>query len=234
MISIKHILPFAIVLFATGCSGNKDGDGPTPAPPVPAPLAATLIFPDNNAICNEGTVISETESTVTFKWSMAENTDSYSVNLTNLDANTSESIPSATNEKSINILRGVPYKWQVVSKSKGTNTTALSSEWKFYNAGLPEESHAPFPSEAISPKMGTSVNAGSIAFKWNTTDVDNDITTYELYLDNINPPTILAATQSTNTVNLEVSGGKIYYWQVIATDRKGNSSQSQVFEFKVN
>ena len=233
MNTLKHILPIIIVLFSIGCSGSKDGED-TPTTPVPSPLAATLIFPINNETCNEGIIISETESTVTFKWNNAEFTDSYLVNIINLETNTSQSISSETNEKSITILRGTPFKWNVVSKAKGTNSTAQSSDWKFYNAGIPEQSHAPFPAEAVFPKPGSSINAGTITIKWNANDVDNDISTYDIYLDTNNPPSTLVAAQTSNSIDRDVASGQIYYWQVRTKDRAGNSSQSQVFEFKVN
>lgn len=234
MNSLKYILPITFTILLMGCSGSKDGDGTGPPTPVPSPLAATLIFPNNNETCNEGITVSETESTVTFKWSSAEFTDTYLVNLINLDTNTSQSITAETNEKSITILRGTPYKWNVISKAKGTDATAQSDDWKFYNAGIQVESHAPFPAEAVAPKMGSSVNSGQINIKWNANDVDNDISSYEVYLDSFNPPTTLLTTQTSNSVNLDVASGQVYYWQVITKDSVGNTSISQIFEFKVN
>ena len=88
MIYVKLML---IGMFLISCGGGGSGssdNGPDPVP-VPAPLAATLIFPDNNTECNEGEVVNDTQSRVTFQWNASQNTDSYEVNLKNLNTNNS-------------------------------------------------------------------------------------------------------------------------------------------------
>jgi len=72
------------------CGGGSDDTTSEPEPVMP-PLATTLIFPENNTECNEGEIISDTESRVTFRWNASEFTDSYIVHLTNLNTNVSRS-----------------------------------------------------------------------------------------------------------------------------------------------
>ncbi len=71
----------AIVLLSCGGDGDGGDDGGGDPNPVPAPLATTLIFPDNNEECTEGEVINPTQSRVVFEWNDSQNTDSYQVNL---------------------------------------------------------------------------------------------------------------------------------------------------------
>jgi hypothetical protein len=193
-----------------------------------------LLFPENNTECIEGTILSDTESKVAFTWKASENTDAYTVNLKNLDSSTSQSLNASTNELEITLTRGTPYSWSVTSKANGISETAESPIWKFYNAGRAIENYAPFPAEAVSPKMGSSIDAGTIIISWQGNDVDNDIVSYDIYIDENNPPTTLANSPTSDSINYEVLSSKVYYWKVITKDASGNTSSSEVFQFKVN
>lgn len=197
------------------------------------PTASSLLFPNNNTECNEGEIISDTETAILFQWEEANHTVSYVLTITDLNTGTAREISTSSNEFFIHILRGTPYSWSV--KSKGTNKQIATSEtWRFYNAGLPEESHPPFPAEAISPKTGSSIEAGTITLEWEATDIDADINLYTVYLDTANPPVTELGNSSMNSIDVTTSSGQMYYWKVHTTDAAGNTSYSQIFEFKVN
>lgn len=206
-------------------TANLEGDPPT---------ATTLFYPENNTECNEGIIISDIETDVLFKWEEATNASSYVLTITNLNAGTSREIKTTTNEFLIRVLRGTPYSWVVKSKGGSSTVTADSEVWKFYNAGLPEESHPPFPADVISPQMGTSIDSGDITLQWEATDVDDDIASYTILLDTTNPPVTEIGKTSANSLNVTVSSGQVYYWKVITTDQVGNTSNSPVFQFRVN
>ena len=225
----KNIILVFIIGIVISCS--KDGNDPVPGLP---PSSSTLIFPENNTECNEGTILSDTSSEVIFKWTVSANTDSYTLKIKNLDTNMTRNINSNSNEFAVPILRGAPYSWSVISKSNSSSQTAESEVWKFYNAGLPKESHPPFPAEVISPKSGSSIGSGTTTLEWQCTDIDNDIAFYEILLDTANPPITVVGETSNNTLNVSVSSGLIYYWKVITTDVVGNASDSEVFQFKVD
>lgn len=229
----KKIIPLCllVITIATSCSSD---DEQTDVIVEDLPSAATLIFPHNNTECNEGTIVSDTETDVLFQWEEAENTSSYILTLTNLNDGTSREIKTVTNDFLIRILRGTPYSWVVKSKASKGNATADSETWKFYNAGLPEESHPPFPAEVISPQMGASVDQGDVLLQWEATDVDNDIASYTILLDTSSTPVAEVGTPAVNSLNVTVSTGQIYYWKVITTDELGNESHSQIFQFRVN
>ncbi|MBD0777129.1 hypothetical protein HPE56_04915 [Maribacter sp. ANRC-HE7] len=233
MKTVKYILPVILIGILISCGGDGNDDNPDPVIVSP-PEAATLIFPENNTECIEGTIISDTESSVTFLWNASENTDSYTVNLRNLDTNTSQNLSASTNELVITLMRGTPYSWSVTSKADDTDETAESNLWKFYNAGPAVENYAPFPADVIYPTMGSSIDAGSITLSWEGSDVDNDIDSYDIYIDENNPPSTLLGNTTSSGIDFEAISGKVYYWKVTTKDASGNSSNSEIFQFKVN
>lgn len=230
MNTFRKIMPLCLLIILISCSSEEQN---TIANIEGLPSPATLIFPVNNTECNEGIIVSDTQTDVLFQWEEAENTSSYILILTNLNNGTSREIKTVANEFLIRILRGTPYSWVVRSKASIGNATADSETWRFYNAGLPEESHPPFPAEVVSPKMGASVDEGIVLLQWEATDVDNDIASYTILLDTSSTPATEVGNPSTNSLNITVSSGQVYYWKVITTDELGNESHSQIFQFRV-
>ena len=233
MNKVKYITPIYLFLIVIVASCSSD-DGGEEINSVDPPTAVTLIFPEDNTECNEGTIISDTETDVRFEWQEATNANSYILEVKNLNDGTSRNISTLSSEFLLRILRGTPYSWSVKSLASGTTETTESEVWKFYNSGLPQESHPPFPAEAISPLSGASVNEGDISLQWEATDVDNDIVSYSVYLDSVNPPVAEIGSTSNTTINSTVTSGQVYYWKIVTTDQIGNTSDSQIFEFGVN
>lgn len=225
-----------VILTSCGGGGGNSGGNDDGPEPVPDPKAATLTFPNNNETCNEGSVDSNdpTKSNVTFQWNASQDTDSYEVNLKNLSNNSTTKTNANTNEITITILRGTPYEWFVVSKASGTNKTASSSTWKFYNQGVGVENYAPFPAEVISPKRGETIaSTTTVSLKWNGSDVDDDISDYEIFIGTDENSSSSIGTTSNTTMDASVSSGSTYYWKVVTKDSQDNTSDSEIFEFKV-
>lgn len=237
MKTLNRILLLTSGFILLNCSSDGSGSGDdSPAPnPITPPSAASLVFPTNNSECTEGNNITSTESNITFDWSNSANTDSYQLVLKNLESQVTNNYNSNISEIDVTLLRGVPYSWHVISRNSGTQT-AQSSTWKFYNAGDAITSYAPFPAELIAPTMGTAFEASvtSVTLDWEGNDVDDDITEYEILFGTINPPTASQGTVTDSNIQVNVSSGNIYYWKVITKDSQGNSSTSEIFQFKVN
>ena len=229
----KRLIPICLCVIGIVSSCSKDEDE-TAMITVDPPTAAVLIFPENNTECNEGVIISDTETDVLFKWLEAPNASSYILQIANINSGDTRNISTISTEFLIRILRGMPYSWTVKSLASGTNETAESTVWKFYNQGLPVESHPPFPAEAISPQTGSSIDEGTITLQWQATDIDNDIASYTILLDTANPPINELGNSGTNSLDATVSSGLVYYWKVITNDQAGNASDSQIFQFTVN
>ncbi|MBT8275848.1 MAG: hypothetical protein KJO39_06895 [Bacteroidia bacterium] len=227
------IIPVFLLLSCGKTEPVSIGQDPDP---VPNPLAAILVFPDNNTECNEGNVLNETQSSVTFRWNASQNTDTYELNLRNLNNNNITQINASTNEATATLLRGTPYEWFVVSMANGTEVTASSETWKFYNQGPGIENYTPFPAEVISPLRGSIVTSsgGIITLEWTGSDVDNDITEFDILFGTETTPSTLLGTTSDNSIDATVVSGEIYYWRVITKDSEQNSSDSEIFDFRVN
>ncbi|MCL6266325.1 hypothetical protein [Flagellimonas myxillae] len=230
-LSRVFLLISALAMFS--CGGSIE---PVAQDKAEDPLPATLIFPENNSECKEGTVINDQQSTITFQWEASTNTDSYTVHITNLET-TSETIKDVhTNEAEITLDRSTPYKWYVTSESNSSEVVAQSATWKFYNAGNGEVSHAPFPAEAVNPEMGESIDleTGTVNLTWEGNDIDGDIVEFEIFYGSNNPPTTSLGVLTESNLGAEISAGQTYYWYVRTFDSQGNISESDTFEFKVN
>lgn len=226
---MKNIYKLSLVFLAlafVNCGGSSDEEV------IEKPSASTLKTPLKDTECQTGTVFSETESDVPFEWNAAANTTKYTLIVTNLNDKTSKQKDVSSNSTTLRLVRGVPYSWKVLSKSSTTTITATSDSWKFYNAGLGVTNYAPFPAEVASPTIGSNTQK-TVTLKWTATDIDNDITKYEVYLGTTNPPTVLQAiTTAQQTAELTLLANTIYYWKVVTIDSKNNSSTSPIFDFK--
>ena len=230
--SLKFIcLLFVVALLIVGCS--KD-DGPK------NPTSSELIFPLNGENCNTGTSISGAKSNVDFSWIEASNTDSYFLEITNLQTNDKTKRAGInTNLATVALDKGYGYEWFVTSISNKVPTERPVSEtWRFYLQGDGETNSAPFTAELISPDSGESVQLtdGSFNFVWSGKDPDGDSILYTLFLDTIDglqtPPESQIDISSSNfVIDLEID--KVYYWSVFSRDSKNNTSHSQVHSFRV-
>nr|WP_299344178.1 hypothetical protein [Allomuricauda sp.] len=244
MKSLNRIVfvPIAIicVLGCSSSSSNGDDNPPTdddgPITSVSPPTAASLVFPEDNTECNEGEIINETTSTVTFRWTASENTDTYTVSLTNLNTNETSTTSATTNEAPINLERGAPYEWFVISRANGSSETATSLAFRFYNEGPGVENYPPFPAEAVNPKRGENLNAATtnVRLEWSTSDIDGDVEAYEVFFgtDSASIPS-LGTTNENSFSDILVTSGGTYFWYVISTDDQANSSTSEIFQFRV-
>ena len=228
----KLALAFTMCLFALGCSSDSDGDGNGGGNGNQNPAVQSL--PANNSECTTGISVNDIQSKVTFEWSAAEDTETYFVYVKNLDTqNTLQYSAGANTTTDILLSKGTPYSWYVTAKK--TSGTSVSSEvWKFYNAGNPVSSHAPFAADVVAPVMSSTVTGPTITLQWTTSDIDNDIKDYTVYMDgNTNPATVLSTVTTQTVNNVAVTAGT-YYWKVVTTDKAGNATPSPVFQFKVN
>ncbi|TDO24187.1 hypothetical protein [Pedobacter duraquae] len=225
----------ATLLIACG-KGNEGTPEPVVPPPVvvtPVPGKSSLSFPAQNDVCTSGTVVSETESKIVFKWAVAENTTSYELTLKNLLTNESVTKVATAVELEVTLARNTPYSWFITSKS---NTESTKSDvWKFYNAGPGAITYAPFPAEIISPVMAETVTAtsGKVRLEWRGSDVEGDIVGYDVYVGTTSPVLVKANETNSFLADLSVVPGTAYVWKVVTKDSKGNKSDSGVYQFTV-
>ncbi len=219
-----------ICVFMTLC-GCKKNRAPKP------PEAVQLIFPERNSECTTGQSLGATTTQVTFRWQLADNTDTYELRVTNTNTGTTQTISTSSNSARLPIAKGEQFSWLVRSKNSDVAQTVSSEVWSFYNQGS-RTTFAPFPAEISSPRMSENVFKdvnNEVELSWNASDLDNDITNFEIYFSVETPPENLAGTLSSSASSLKVSvaSNTVYYWNVVTKDAEGNTSQSGIYSFKV-
>jgi len=209
--------------------------------PIPVePGVASLISPANNETCLDGTSLNDTQSNVSFSWSAASNAISYEVIISNLQSQSSQTYTAPSNQTTIALTKAEPYSWIVKSIGEDGSTPSESEQWKFYLAGEGTINYAPFPSELISPRSGANITPdinNLVILNWNGSDVDGDLESFKVYLDQ-NDATTLNTTipfqNNNNSIEVEVENNATYYWKVVAIDANGNQSSSGVYAFRTN
>ena len=224
---------YSIIIFVgmlSACGGGKDDVEPE----INDPEMASLVFPEADSECTEGTSATATESTITFKWNAAKFADQYQLALKNLKSGASRSYSSTATTLAIKLDRGTPYAWSVISKSNTSKVTATSDTWKFYNASSGNSSYTPFPAEAISPVNNCTVTSNTITLNWQGSDVDDDISHYTVYFGETNPPELHQDNVTGSSVeDIPITKNKTYYWRIDTKDDQENSSSSDIFKFTV-
>ncbi|WP_345949737.1 MULTISPECIES: hypothetical protein [unclassified Mucilaginibacter] len=227
----KLILLIGYALLFAGCGGGKD----VPEAVLP-PGKAALLFPAKDELCTQGTVLSPTQSAITFKWNAADHATSYEVSVKNLLTQTLTSQSTTATSLALTLQRNTPYSWTVISRSSQSDSIRRSDSWKFYNAGPGTTNYAPFPAELLIPALGQTVVAsnGKIKLDWSGNDVDGDIVNYDVYLGTKSDPAVWVKDIKDSELNsIDVVSGQRYFWKIVSHDASGNTSYSDIFQFTV-
>ncbi len=225
----RYILAFlCVVTISSGCKKKRD-----PAPPE----SVQLVFPERNSECTTGQSLGPTTSQVEFRWQLADNTDSYELRVTNTNTGTTQTITTTSSVARLPIAKGEQFSWLVRSKNSEVEQTVSSEVWSFYNAGS-RTTFAPFPAEIVSPRMSENVFKdinNEVVLSWTASDLDNDISNFEIYFSVETTPDNLVGTVSNgvNSLKVSVASNTVYYWNVVTKDSEGNASQSGIYSFKV-
>ncbi|MRI00747.1 hypothetical protein GH721_09440 [Kriegella sp. EG-1] len=205
--------------------------------PVNPPEAALLVFPNKNSECTIGNDVSATTREVDFKWQKADNTDSYELRVTNIDANSTQTISTGALSARLPLLKGASFSWVVLSSNLQVTQKVSSATWQFYNAGT-ETSRPPFAAEILSPEIGESLFKdinNEVTLSWTGSDLDNDIIEYDIYFDTVTPPIAVLTTVDANVSEQKVTvdANTVYYWKIVTKDSDGHSSDSGISDFRI-
>jgi hypothetical protein len=231
----KGIFVILLLLTLAAC-GCKKSNSTANLIFIPLPGSATLSAPAQNEVCATGTIISATQSSITFSWNASANTESYDLVLKNLLTSTTATQNTTATQLTLTLLRNTPYSWYIVSKSSKTTAIAQSDLWKFYNSGPGVVTYAPFPADITSPTYGQGVSTATVDLKWTGSVVSPDVIAgYDVYFGTGSSPALLKSAITDSFVNaVNVTSGTTYYWKVITKDVNGNTSDSGVYQFSVN
>jgi hypothetical protein len=80
--------------------------------------------------------------------------------------------------------------------------------------------HAPNIPSNPTPANGASRSSNHLTLRWECSDPDGDVLTYDVYLDKANPPvTKIASDINKNYLDVtSIGDNDVYYWQVVAKD----------------
>ena len=224
-----HFIVGILVLLLIGCTKEPIDPG-----------VAILISPSNDETCFDGSSLNDTQSNVSFSWSTAENAISYELIVSDLLTQSSQTYTTNTNQTTIALTKAKPYSWKVKSIGEPGSNVIDSESWKFYLAGDAVINYAPFPAELITPRSGANVTPdinSLVTLNWICSDVDGDLTSYEVYLDKTNASTLKTTMDfvaKETSLEVEVDNNTTYYWKIIALDANGNQSNSGVYAFRTN
>jgi hypothetical protein len=245
---MRHLLKYFSFLFTLtlvscgggggddgGGSGGGGGGGNVTNPPG----KSTLTAPANNKTCETGTSVSDTKSEVTFTWGASADTNTYDLKITDLNTSTiTNKAGLSTTTTKATLDKGVPYSWNITSKSTASTTTTASDTWKFYLAGTGIVNYAPFPADLKTPASGSTITRdgdGKVAFTWDGSDPDTgDTLKYTLYVDTTDgkqTPATALSNLTAKTASVALEAATTYYWRVKTSDGT-NSSYSIVYSFK--
>ena len=232
---------FILIFISCGGDGGDGGDGNVDPPPPSPPGSVTLTAPANGKVCETGTSTSDTKSNVDFSWQASSNTSTYDLQVTNLNTSAVVNKTGLTSTNStVELDKGQPYIWKVISKNTSTTQTGTSTSWKFYLAGQGIKNYAPFPADLKAPVSGSTVSRssdGKVTFTWEGSDPDQgDELKYTLYVDKTDgkqSPASDLTNITEKTVDVALDAGTLYYWRVKTSDGT-NSSFSMVYSFKTD
>ncbi|MDP2413456.1 hypothetical protein [Daejeonella sp.] len=205
--------------------------------PEPLPAKAILLLPKNNEICADGVIISASRTKILFKWEASKNSDSYVLSIKNLDNGQISTHSTDKTQLELELDRNLAYSWFISSKNSQINKEISSDLWKFYNPAPAQTSFSPFPAELTAPRYGEVIplSTATVTLRWSATDPDGDIDSYDVYLGNTNVPVLYRSGLKTAVLaDLVLDRNKTYYWKIITRDTKGNRSNSDVYQFKLD
>ena len=242
--NILKYFSFLFTLTLISCGGGGDdgggsGGGGGGGNVINPPGKSTLTAPANNKTCETGTSVSDTKSEVTFTWGASADTNTYDLKITDLNSSTiTNKTGLSTTTTKVTLDKGVPYSWNITSKSTASTTTTASDTWKFYLAGTGVVNYAPFTADLKTPASGSTVTRdgdGKVAFTWDGSDPDTgDTLKYTLYVDTTDGKQTPPAAQTdltAKTASVALEAATTYYWRVKTSDGT-NSSYSIVYSFK--
>lgn len=226
---MKNLLYIVFIgSFLVSCSSDN-GDMPANA----APSVPALVYPSDNLLC--------TENAITFEWSAstdAENNNVLYKFQVATDNQFSQGVinkQTASTEVAITLEKGESYYWRVLAFDSENAQSDYSPTYSFYTEGEPVSNHLPFLPELVSPGYDATIAGSSAILNWTASDPDaDDILSYDVYLDTVNPPAnkvVENAAETSLDVSSKVQPSTVYYWQVVVKDDKGGETQGQVWTF---
>jgi hypothetical protein len=198
-----------------------------------APSAVNLIYPAQNLLCIDNTII--------FEWSDATDPENDVLEYNIIIAkdrdmtNVIENKMTTSTQLTVTLEKKTAYYWKVDALDIDNNQGTESEIFAFYTKGEGVLNYAPFTSELVSPENNGQVNATSVSLTWEAADTNaGDTLTYEIYFGENSSLTLIDDTLTVKSQLVSIESGKSYSWKVNVKDQDGAKSIGQVWSFTVN
>lgn len=198
-----------------------------------APSVVDLLFPSENLLCIENTII--------FDWTEAidpENDDLEYNLIVAKDRNFADVVENRTITNSqieITLEKETAYYWKVDALDINNNLGSSSQVFAFYTKGDAEKNYVPFTSQLLTPNNNTIVSDGTLQLTWKAGDPNfNDVLSYEVFFGENTDPALVDNNVTTENFSVSVVSGRTYFWKVNVKDENGAKSIGQIWSFTVN
>jgi hypothetical protein len=213
--------------------GSDDSVDLEPEKENEAPSKPVQVYPLNNTVCIDNSIIFEWEastdpeqSSVRYKLEVAEN-NSFSSLISN------ETVTSTS--KLVMLTKGKTFYWRVKAIDNKAAESAYSSTAQFIVEGEALANHAPFAPSLVLPEMNSEIDGLTTTLSWMSSDPDEDDSLkHDVYFDTVNPPVSkVSENQSATTFDtVSLSATTTYYFRVNVKDDNGGTTIGQVWSFK--
>lgn len=250
---ITYLMFCLLVLLS--CSKNDDGDSKAPPPdttqvpdgttpdeskqsPNPTPNPSTenqppgipdLIFPEMDQLCLGSELI--------FDWADAtdpeENVLTYQLQISTNRAFTDlvEDLTVSDTNVELVMEKGHDYYWRVLAIDENNEKGEFSPSRAFYVEGEASSNHVPFIPALVEPQHNSNVSPQNVVLRWESSDLDDDTLTYDIYLGTTENPELYEVGRWQNNLEVDLEPNQNYYWKVLVSDGSSKSI-GKVWVFK--
>ncbi|NJB72629.1 hypothetical protein GGR42_003120 [Saonia flava] len=242
---MKKIYYLVLCFLVLACSKGDRTDSLTPEPEEEineennessenenfAPTVPSLVFPEKDQLC--------LKQEITFNWSEAVDPEggplTYQMQISTNRAFTEFVENQVLDETSIMLVMedGQDYYWRVLAIDEQGVKGDFSNSSAFYVEGIPIINHIPFNPSLYSPKQNSTVNSENVILEWDTSDLDGDLLSYDIYLGADTPPELYETGRNSKSIELSLEPNQTYYWQIHVSDGQ-STSIGDIWSFRTN
>jgi len=234
---MKKIFIIFMILAIQSCSksGGDEPDivqDPDPVPDVEntAPTIPSKVFPTDGLLC--------TENPLEIRWDSSTDKEgdaiSYEVELSqdNTFNNIIEKKTVSGTSTTLALEKGIQVHWRIRSKDSKGEYSNYSSTWNFYSEGEGMVNYLPFSPTLIYPTAFSKIEGSNVVLEWESSDVDGDPLSYDIYFGETTPPALLKENSLGSTWEVFINPNKTYYWKITVKDDNGGESIGDIWVFK--
>ncbi|MEN8764774.1 MAG: hypothetical protein ACN4EF_02990 [Wenyingzhuangia sp.] len=230
---MKNIFAILILSILVSCaSDSNEGIETGQEKENQSPSIPVIVYPLNNTLCINNNVMFEWEpstdpeqNSVKYKLEVAENNSFSPLIISRFLFKSS---------KLIQLPKGKRLFWRIKAVDNRGAESLYSEVAQFLIENESVVNHAPLAPSLEFPKKGSEIVGLSTTLAWQSSDPDDDLVTYDVYLDDKNPPITRVSENQTlkNFEVLDLMAQTTYYFRVDVKDIYGNNTIGEVWRFK--